>query len=299
MRYKVLKNVLLELSKFSLNFQQKNINYKKDNSPVTELDIINQYIFEITIKYYFQNDIIIAEEDLNSEFAIKTIKFYTNAIEEILSKLKNIQIQENYKDSFTWFIDPIDGTKGFIDNLAFSIAISIVKDNNLVCSGLASIGIDKTFKSFSKIIIATTNNNELKIFDENNQKVHINNTNYNKVIAISRKHKTKNLYIKLNKIGYKTIEMDSQAKYMLVLLNLAQYYIREAGSCGDKKEYSWDHLAGIHLIRVKGGYSYDINRRNPIFNDKTKYIKFDKYLISSNLNNINDNILNDLKEIEK
>ena len=166
MRYIILKNTLLKLSKFSLNFQQENINYKKDKSPVTELDIINQYVCETIIKYYFKNDIIIAEEDLNSDFAIKTIKSNHNDIEEILNKLKNIQIQKNYQDSFTWFIDPIDGTKGFIDNLAFSIAISIIKGNNLICSGLASIGMNKTFKILPKITIATTNNDKLEIFDE-------------------------------------------------------------------------------------------------------------------------------------
>ncbi len=299
MRYIILKNTLLKLSKFSLNFQQENINYKKDKSPVTELDIINQYVCETIIKYYFKNDIIIAEEDLNSDFAIKTIKSYHNDIEEILNKLKNIQIQKNYQDSFTWFIDPIDGTKGFIDNLAFSIAISIIKGNNLICSGLASIGMNKTFKILPKITIATTNNDKLEIFDEKNQKIYVNNTNYNKVIAISRKHKTKNLYIKLNELGYKTIEMDSQAKYMLALLNIAQYYIREAGSCGDKKEYAWDHLAGIHLIKVKGGSCYDIDKNGPIFSDKTKYIQFKEYLISSNIKSKNDNILNDLKEMKK
>ena len=299
MRYIILKNILLELSKFSLNFQQKNINYKKDKSPVTELDIINQYVCEFIIKYNFQNDNIISEEDLYSEFAIKTIRLYENDIKEILTKLKNISIQQNHIDSFTWFIDPIDGTKGFIDNLAFSIAISVVKDNNLICSGLASIGMNRTFDVLPKIIIATTDNSKVEVFDENSKSIYINKINPDKIIAISRKHKTKNLYIKLNKLGYKTIEMDSQAKYMLVLLNLAQYYIREAGSCGDKKEYSWDHLAGIHLIRVKGGYCYDINKKEPGFSDKTKYIQFNGYLISSNTDSRNDNILNDLKEMKK
>jgi len=299
MRYIILKNILLELSKFSLNFQQKNINYKKDKSPVTELDIINQYVCEFIIQYYFRNDNIISEEDLYSEFAIKTIKLYDNDIKEILTKLKNISTQQNNIDSFTWFIDPIDGTKGFIDNLAFSIAISVVQDNNLICSGLTSIGMNKTFDVLPKIIIATTDNSKVEVFDENSKSIYINKINSDKIIAISRKHKTNNLYIKLNKLGYKTIEMDSQAKYMLVLLNLAQYYIREAGSCGNKKEYSWDHLAGIHLIRVKGGYCYDIDRNSPIFSDKTKYIHFKEYLISLNTDSINDNILNDLKEMKK
>jgi len=299
MRYIILKKILLELSKFSLTFQQKNINYKKDKSPVTELDIINQYICESIIKYYFQNDNIISEEDLYNEFAIKTIKLYDNNIKEILIKLKNISTQQNNIDSFTWFIDPIDGTKGFIDNLAFSIAISIVKDNNLICSGLVSIGMNKTLNTLPKIVIATTDNSQIETFDENNKSIYMDKINSDKIIAISRKHKTKNLYIKLNKLGYKTIEMDSQAKYMLVLLNLAQYYIREAGSCENKKEYSWDHLAGIHLIRVKGGYCYDIDRNSPIFSDKTKYIQFKEYLISLNTDSRNDNILNDLKEMKK
>jgi len=297
MRYKILKNILLELSKFSLNFQQKNIKYKKDKSPVTELDIINQYICETIIKYYFKDDSIIAEENLISKFALKTIRLYEDDIKKILYQLRNIDIQQNSTNSYTWFIDPIDGTKGFIDNLAFSIAISIVKESNLLCSGLASMGMNKTINSLPKIVIAITNNNKVEIFNENKKYIFKNKNNKN--IAISRKHKTNSLYTKLNKLGYQTIEMDSQAKYMLVLLNIAQYYIREAGSCEDKNEYAWDHLAGIHLVKNKDGFCYDINKNQPTFNDNNKYIKFEKFLISSSSRDIDSKIFDDLKEILK
>lgn len=72
-RYILLKALLSKLSKYSSNFRQKNIYTKNDKTSVTELDIINQYIFEQSVKYYFINDIIIAEEDLNNSFSIETL----------------------------------------------------------------------------------------------------------------------------------------------------------------------------------------------------------------------------------
>jgi len=291
-RYKLLKELLNELSLFSLNFRNEifQTNIKLDKTPVTELDIINQYMCEKIIKYFFKNDKIIAEENLKDDFAIKTIKKYNNEILEIINKVLKIDIEDDQK-IFTWFIDPIDGTKGFIDNLVFSIAISIVKNTDLISSGLACIGMNKVFENLSDIIIATTDNNKVE-FNIKDIKI----KHYPNSIAISRKHKTKKLYQELNKYGYKTIEIDSQAKYMLVLLKIVDFYIREAGSCGNKNDFSWDHLAGIHLIKTNKGCISDIKGEFPIFSDKSTYIIFNDYLISSS--NSCENLIQKLKGIQ-
>lgn len=89
--------------------------------------------------------------------------------------------------------------------------------------------------------------------------------------------------------------MDSQAKYMLVLLEFANYYIREKGSCRNGNDYSWDHLAGIHLTNVNGGYSADIDGNKPIYSEKNDKIQFNKFLITATSKKEYEYIL---KEIE-
>lgn len=293
-RYELLKLILLRITTFSDEFREKIIQLKEDNTPVTELDIINQYIFEQSIKYYFTNDIVIAEENLNNPFSIETLLKYKNEIENILSKIKNNKII-SVDDVCTWFIDPIDGTKGFIDNLTFSIAVSLLKDDNFYCSGLASIGLSKSIKIKNDIVISTTDNKKTIFFDENSKNIVFNNILTKNTIAISRKHKTKELFTKLHNAGFNLIEMDSQAKYMLVLLGLANYYIREQGSCGTYNDYSWDHLAGIHLIKVNGGYSADINGDKAIYNERNDKIQFNKFLITAKSKKEYEFILEELK----
>ncbi|MDF1876009.1 hypothetical protein JHD48_09700 [Sulfurimonas sp. SAG-AH-194-I05] len=295
-RYKLLKQILITLSVFSSKFRLDKMESKVDNTPVTELDIVNQYIIEQSIKLYFTNDNIIAEENLSSDFSKITLKKYQKDIEYLISIIKQEKILKDNTTN-TWFIDPIDGTKGFIDNLTFSIAISILSNNKLKFSGIASIGLNKSIKYLSNIVIATTNNNEIEIFNEKLESLNtqeINTSSY--VIAISRKHKTKKLYRNLLNKKYKLIEMDSQAKYILVLLGIANFYIREQGSCGANNDYSWDHLAGIHLVRVNNGYIADLYNKTPKFCEKSDKIIFDNFLITTTSEYEYNTIIKDLEE---
>ena len=84
--------------------EQKNldINLKSDNTPVTNIDLYSSEIIVRHISEYFENDIIISEES------------HTN----------------NYGNPSYWLVDPIDGTKNYIEGgKEFCVCISYIKNN--------------------------------------------------------------------------------------------------------------------------------------------------------------------------
>ena len=281
-KYELIKNILTELALLSIEFREYIIIDKEDKSPVTELDIINQYICEDIVNYFYPNDKIIAEENTNNSFAIQTIKKYMTIIDKFVKKIKEKEFNIENKSENIWFIDPIDGTKGFIDNKTYSIVISVTNKNELINSGIATIGLNTLFKSIPNIIIATTDGLKMEVFNDKKEKIILNEIDKkNRTIAISRKHRSKEIYKLLKNKNYDLIEIDSQAKYLVVALNFVDIYIREEGSCGNKNDYAWDHLAGIHLVKSIGGLTLDYNKNEPKFDTKDGRMYFDKYLITA------------------
>jgi 3'(2'), 5'-bisphosphate nucleotidase len=281
-KYELLKSLLTLLSKLSTEFRQFKVIEKSDKSPVTELDIINQYICENVIRHFYSKDKIVAEENTKDFFSESVIKEHRSLIVSTINEIKSKNFECNDKSACTWIIDPIDGTKGFIDNLCYSISISVVDKSSYLLSGIASIGLDKISNALPNVTIAATNNECVEFFDENRRVVEFSSIRRKKrTIAISRMHKSKSLYKKLEANGYFFIEIDSQAKYMAVLVKLADGYIREIGSCGAEHEFAWDHIAGIHLNQVLGGVTLDVNGEEAMHDPVNGLLYFDSLLITT------------------
>ena len=103
-----MKDCLLETGRVVLDyFNQKNykISMKGVNSPLTEADLVsNQRIIE-TIQNYFPEDAVLSEESHSSK-------------------------TDRFKAARVWIIDPIDGTKEFIDGLPeFAISVGLIEED--------------------------------------------------------------------------------------------------------------------------------------------------------------------------
>jgi 3'-phosphoadenosine 5'-phosphosulfate (PAPS) 3'-phosphatase len=296
----LIKIILCKLTSLSINFRNNLTFNKQDKTPVTELDIVNQFICETIIQNYFPFDKIISEEDMNSEFSKKTIIKYEKKIEEVIQIIKSEFFLKKKKDcdtTHTWFIDPIDGTKGFIDNMTYSIAIAIICNNKITFGGISSIGLNKIFDFLPTAVIMIANDNKVEVLNEKQINITIPQVHNNiQSVAISRKHKSKELYVFLNNNNYTLIEIDSQAKYLVVALGLVDIYIREQGSCGNDSDYSWDHLAGIHLVKVNEGVSKDIENKEVSFDEEEDKIYFNKLLITARNEDIFNTTMNLIKK---
>ncbi len=225
------------------------VNTKTDTSPVTLADYCSQAI----ITTMLSEDSFISEEstpDLDLKAQI--------------DKLSPVAIKWDVFDkdpqSFGFFLDPIDGTKGFLRGDQYAVCLSYydngIQFSILGCPNLGFPTIESTtkgtlmvaikdkgcFQSFltDKWSIDTSLKCECKLLPtlaQSFESSHVDQSIINEFIA-------------KNKIT-SIIRMDSQAKYVIVARGEVGFYARATPSSYTEK--SWDHMAGILCINEANG----------------------------------------------
>ena len=121
------------------NHVKLNTFLKDDRSPVTIADFGSAVIIVNEILSNFSYPIFISEENLaalNSDKRIDLKEKLFFLIQKVYPEftLKSFECALNYKNpsiqehSKKWIIDPIDGTKGFINGRQFAIALSTIEN---------------------------------------------------------------------------------------------------------------------------------------------------------------------------
>ncbi|WP_343190289.1 3'(2'),5'-bisphosphate nucleotidase CysQ [Buchnera aphidicola (Mollitrichosiphum nigrofasciatum)] len=231
-----LKDLIKEAGEqlmYFYNYKYKNITiqYKNNGSPVTNIDsIVNKFIMQ---KLY----------DIKPNIPILS--------EECLPEISICKKWEQY-----WLIDPLDGTKEFLQGIPeFSINICLVKHANPVL-GLIYI-------PFYKILYYSYLGISWKEVYENKKKIYINKSSSCKntyTIAVSRYHNIIKKYQYMKNIkSYFTLKMGSSWKFGLIAEGKVSYYPR-LGNTG-----IWDTAAGEVIIKSSGGKILDL------FNKKLDY----------------------------
>lgn len=281
LRQKIISSILpylLEQSKAAQSYRAAlSVSLKNDRSPVCDMDYLNQIAFDLCLKKLCPNDNLIAEEDINADLQARLLSQNQEYF------LGAMQIADNIAQSIgtddcggQWYLDPIDGTKGFMDGLVFSIGAAFVEDgvckqSGIACASLSEI-VHQEFPSLWTAGRGATLNSK-QISDPKPI-----------TLAISRKHRSSSLVSYLNsKLNVKLVELDSMAKYVCVASGYCDAYIRESGQCGSGEDMIWDHLPGIHLIREYGGLIVDAEGAPPDYSnsDGENRIRFKKYLIAA------------------
>jgi len=246
---------------------------KKDDSPVTLADFASQIFIISTIKKYFPEDQIIAEEessvfiDSDAENIIK--KCYTSlniTFEEILIETLNYRGSSSKRQ---WTVDPIDGTKGFQKSLAYAIGIGfMIQAEPTICA----IGVPN-YKNTNLTIFSAEKNNGAKISygDQNFSKISVSNKKEIKKFRICHSlHYNKPWVLNfVRSLGVTNfIPLDSMAKLCMIADGSSELYIKPMNM---KRSFTWDFLPGELLVKEAGGMITDI-RGNPIqyINDKCK-----------------------------
>lgn len=185
------------------------VNYKSDKSPLTQADILASQILTEAIQTLFPEDFIISEE---------------------VKLSPNIKIPENF-----WLIDPIDGTKEFVNKTGdFTLNIGYV-ENGFPVWGMVYAPV------YQELYYGGI---EYGIHYEKNGRVQsIRSTPHHEVIAlISRSHFTGKEDSILNQLGVtKKVQLGSSLKICKLALNEADIYLR----IGETSE--WD-IAPAHAI---------------------------------------------------
>ena len=217
-----LRNVSIKASKKILEIYNHSFDVKKklDDSPLTTADLESNDIICKSLEKEFPNIPVISEE---------------NRIRD-------------YKEAVFFLVDPLDGTKEFINkNGEFTVNIGLIIDN---ISRLGVIEIPVTGVQYF------SNGESSFKFEKKNLKKICSLNKRNKIkIVVSRSHLdsfTINLLKKI-KNEHSTLKVGSSIKFCLVAEGEADLYLRKGNTM------EWDTAAGSAIIKTSHSKIYDFN----------------------------------------
>ena len=211
-----------------------NIEYKHDDSPLTEADIKANSIICENLKMIYPDIPILSEE--NTKIAYETRKDW----------------------EYYWCIDPIDGTKEFVKkNGEFSINIGLIHNNSPVLGVVYAPVFDElyyakkgygAFKNGKKLPLITNNNIQKKL-----------------TIVTSKSHQnsdTQQYIDSLEAIEKNIIIKGSSLKLCMVAEGVADIYPRLAPTM------EWDTAAADAIVRESGKMTYQMDTGKPVVYNK-------------------------------
>ena len=113
---------------------------KKDHSPVTLADYAGQIFINNNLRENFPSDQLIAEEHIE-DLSDPQEEIIRKCYQDLNIPIKKFESNLNYQgepSTRQWTIDPIDGTKGFIANLSYSIGIGFLVDSEPTVSAIGA-----------------------------------------------------------------------------------------------------------------------------------------------------------------
>jgi len=216
---------------------------KEDGSPLTEADLISHQI------------LVEGLESLDLNFSVLSEEGKSN---------------HKLEDETFWLIDPLDGTKEFLDkNGDFTVNIALIEKGSPLMGIVSAPAKGELFKGILGVGAYKTNNGgqaEIKTKTLNKELI---------TITVSRSHQTekdKQALARINKNfnEIEIIEAGSSLKLCRVAEGLADIYCRMGPT------YQWDIAAGQAVAEAAGGalktldgndffYTFDSEKKNPEF----------------------------------
>ena len=212
---KKASNKILDIYNHSFDVKKK-----LDDSPITKADLESNDLICKSLEKEFPNIPVISEE---------------NRIRD-------------YKESVFFLVDPLDGTKEFINkNGEFTVNIGLVIDN---ISRLGVIEIPVTGVQYF-----SDGESSFKFEKKNLKKISSPNKRKKIKIVVSRSHLDSFTINLLNKIKneHSTLKVGSSIKFCLVAEGKADLYLRKGNTM------EWDTAAGSAIIKTSHSKVYDFN----------------------------------------
>jgi 3'(2'), 5'-bisphosphate nucleotidase len=262
---------------------------KKDKSPVTVADFGSQAVVCHALAEAFPDDPIIAEED-----AAELREPENSAIrDQVVAQVQALGLgspanaeqvcawidrggTSEFHNRF-WTIDPIDGTKGFLRNEQYAVALAMLVEGKVVVAALAcpnlpvetgpegagsqagviftavkgqgafAFPLDQEGATPLPVRVSATDDPALARFCESVESGH---SAHGDAAAIAERLG----------ITAPPVRLDSQAKYGVVARGEAEIYLRMP-TRADYREKIWDHAAGVLVVEEAGGTVTDITGR--------------------------------------
>lgn len=193
------------------------INFKADDSPLTLADQASHDVIVNKLSVLTPDIPIISEEG-----------------EEV-----PYEVRKNYTKY--WLIDPLDGTKEFINrNGEFTVNIALI-ENNKPTEGFIYVPV-------TGVIYYTEHNTCYKKERDKFQVLNVNNSSTNRIAVRSKSHPSPEEEVVLNKYGVtESISVGSSLKFCMVAEGKADIYYRHGPTM------EWDTAAGQAVLQAAGG----------------------------------------------
>ena len=263
---------------------------KSDKSPVTVADFGAQALVCKIIADQFPDDAIVGEEgsaalreEKNEAHLQKVVSFVNQQFSANAEAVCNwIDKGAGEAKGRYWVLDPIDGTKGFLRNDQYAVALALIENGQvqwgfLACPALPNAQGDNTqgdsAQSDGSIFVAQRGagarmyslaGNDLgEVQVSPNQNI----TQARLAESVESAHTNQGLAARLRdnlQISAEPVRMDSQAKYAAVARGDAEIYLRSPNArTPNYRENIWDHAAGFLVVEEAGGRVTDVHG-NPL-----------------------------------
>ncbi|MBN2156534.1 MAG: hypothetical protein JW776_10870 [Candidatus Lokiarchaeota archaeon] len=255
---------------------------KRDHSPVTLADYASQIFINYNLRKVFPGDQIFAEEVID-ELSSSQEEIIQRCFHDQKIDIKNLKSTLNYRGNLSnrqWTIDPVDGTKGFVEHLSYSIGISLVVNSEPIVSAIAAPNYDDD--GLAVFSAELGQGAEASFGGRKFHPVHVSSQKQlkNARVCISLHNLSDATLSFLNKIGIKEsnrLSMDGMGKFCKIADGSYDFYTHLNRS----KMYSWDFCPGDLLVREAGGFSTDISGKKLQFKEKICEITAPGYVFSN------------------
>ena len=243
-----VSNIAIQAGKIIMKHYKNDskVNFKKDKSPLTNADLQSNKLITSELKL------------LNTEIPI-------------LSEESLIDWDKRKKWNTYWLVDPLDGTKEFINkNGEFTVNIALIKNNQPILGVIFVPAISILYfaqKNKGSFKINCLHN--LPVFEKSIRlNVNIKKKSDKIIIIGSRSHSNKkfNNWIKENFLDFAILQKGSSLKLCEIAEGQADIYPR----FGYTSE--WDIAAGKIILEEAGGSILSLNNKKLTFNVKESLI---------------------------
>lgn len=287
---------------------------KTDSSPVTVADFGSQALICRRLSEAFPEDAIVAEEDA-ADLAKPEHKGLMSAVRvhvghcgysatdgEIRGWIDrgNGEVADRF-----WTIDPIDGTKGFLRNDQYAVALALVVDGAVVVAALACPVYETNGESGTTFLAIKGEGAWSVSASDVRDRVEVTTgkspASWRFVESVESSHGNpgfQSAVARAVEIDAPSLRMDSQAKYAAVARGEAVLYLRLPPANGHRyAEKIWDHAAGSLLVEEAGGRVTDMHGK-PLDFRSDSLLRRNQGVVVSNTQ-IHDSVIEVLEELAR
>lgn len=290
---------------------------KVGKEPVTIADYGSQAVILAEVKDAFPDHKVVSEEGsehLLAQAGDEGARRIVEVVGAVIGRPVTLEEVASWIDHdgggspYTWVIDPIDGTKGFLRRQQFAVAVGVLLDDQIHAGvlGCPHFDIDPDDRSAGRgaLFSAIAGDGALMYPLAGGDPVRVSVSNVTDPSAVRVLGSVESAHgdpalvkavIAEAGLGGDMVRIDSQVKYGAVAAGLAEVYMRPR-SRPDYRENIWDHAAGVAVVTEAGGRVTDLDGKPLDFTKGPKLID-NRGVLATN-GHVHDMILDALARAE-